>query len=115
MTVPIYFFFAILGCVAGGAVVWLFIARNPFETTEEPWLPPDPLEAGFLADEMTKRGRPMDEETAAELIQLHLDYVEGRARQNLDDAKDERIAAEREAHEDEHAEEIAELARRDVS
>lgn len=95
MVMPVYIFLGILGFVAGCAVIWLVSSYHPFETLEEPYLPPDPLEAGFLAREMTERGRPMDEETVAELLRLHLDYVEGLVRENQAREREARLEARR--------------------
>lgn len=78
---PFYLYFGLLGLVIGGVIVWLLNAAHPFETREEPWRPPDELEAGFLAHEMSERGRPLDEETVAELLELHSAYLDGRIRE----------------------------------
>ncbi len=97
MTIATYIFLAILGLVAGGAIVWVLLAAHPFETPEEPPALPDPAEPAFLAAEMTRRGKPIDEATATELLNLHLDYLEGRVRANI-------AAADRELLEKERAE-----------
>ncbi len=96
MIVFTYVFLAVVGLVVGGLIVWLFMAAHPFETPEEPWRPPDPVEAAFLADEMTRRGTPLDEEAVTNLLQLHFDYLDGRARDNQTEYDRERLAAARE-------------------
>jgi hypothetical protein len=75
---PFYLFFGLFGLVLGGATVWFLMANHPFEDKEPPPGPVDALEAGFLAQQMTERGQPMDEETVAQLLDLHTAYLEGR-------------------------------------
>jgi hypothetical protein len=77
---PFYFFFGLLGLVAGGLITWFFLAEHPFESLETPGGPVDPVEASLLAEEMEADGLPMDEATVVKLLELHGAYVEGKDR-----------------------------------
>jgi len=77
---PFYFFFGLLGLVAGGLITWFFLAEHPFESLETPGGPVDSVEASLLAEEMEADGLPMDEATVVKLLELHGAYVEGKIR-----------------------------------
>jgi hypothetical protein len=77
MDMPFYFFFGLLGLAVGALVVWLLVADHPFEGPQSPIGPVDEVEATMLASEMAKRGHPVDEATAVQLIELHNAYLQG--------------------------------------
>ena len=83
MDTPFLFFFGLLGLAVGTLVVWLLLADHPFEGPEPPLGPVDKVEATMLARAMEKRGRPVDEETVVDLIELHTAYLEGRISEQL--------------------------------
>ncbi len=93
MSVPFDFFFGILGLVAGMVIVWLLESRHAFEPNEEPWTLPDPVEPSFIAAEMTKRGHPIEEDAVAEILDIHLAYLDGRA--SDEEARSRRIVLAR--------------------
>jgi len=78
---PFYFFFGLLGLVIGGLLTWFFLADHPFEATETPGGPVDPVEVSLLAQEMEADGIAVDEATIVKLLNLHGAYVEGRIRE----------------------------------
>ena len=88
LDMPYYFFFAILGLVGGGLIVWFLMAEHPFEPLETPGGPVDAAEVSLLAQEMADDGRAIDEDTIERLLELHGAYVEGkiRATQEADEA-----------------------------
>jgi hypothetical protein len=92
---PFYFFFGLLGLVIGGLVTWFFIADHPFESTETPGGPVDPVEASLLAKEMTADGMPLDEATIVKLLGLHGAYVDGKIREAQAAAEARRLEVER--------------------
>jgi len=92
---PFYFFFGILGLVAGGLIVWFLMAEHPFESLETPGGPVDEAEVSLLAKEMAEDGRSIDEDTIAKLLGLHGDYVDGKIRDAQAAAEAARIEAER--------------------
>ncbi|HEX7496019.1 MAG TPA: hypothetical protein VF349_05250 [Candidatus Limnocylindrales bacterium] len=77
---PFYFFFGLLGLVAGGLITWFFLSEHPFESLETPGGPVDSVEASLLAEEMEADGLPIDEATIVKLLELHGAYVDGRNR-----------------------------------
>ena len=83
MDMPFYFFFGLLGLAIGALVVWLLLADHPFEGPEQPVGPVDEVEATMIAGALAKRGRPVDEETVADVIELHNAYLEGTIREEL--------------------------------
>ena len=95
LDMPFYFFFGILGLVAGGLIVWFLMAEHPFESLETPGGPVDEAEVSLLAKEMADDGRPIDEDTITKLLGLHGDYVDGRIREAQAKAEASRIEAER--------------------
>jgi hypothetical protein len=95
MDMPFYFFFGLLGLAAGALVVWLLLAEHPFEGPEPPIGPVDKVEATLLAAAMAKRGRPVDEETVVDLIELHTAYIEGRISEELELTEADRNEAAR--------------------
>ena len=56
LDMPFYFFFGILGLVAGGLIVWFLMADHPFESLETPGGPVDEAEVSLLAKEMADDG-----------------------------------------------------------
>jgi hypothetical protein len=95
MDMPFYFFFGLLGLAVGALIVWLLLADHPFEASEPPVGPVDKVEATMLAAAMAKRGRPVDEETVVDLIDLHTAYIEGRISEELALTAADRIEAAR--------------------
>ena len=95
LDMPFYFFFGILGLVAGGLIVWFLMADHPFESLETSGGPVDEAEVSLLAKEMADDGRPVDEDTITKLLGLHGDYVDGRIREAQAKAEAARIEAER--------------------
>lgn len=95
MDMPFYFFFGLLGLAVGALVVWLLLADHPFEGPEPPVGPVDKVEATMIAGAMAKRGRPVDEETVVDLIELHTAYLEGRIGEELALTAADRIEAAR--------------------
>jgi hypothetical protein len=95
MDMPFYFFFGLLGLAVGALVVWLLLADHPFEGPEPPVGPVDKVEATMIAGAMAKRGRPVDEETVVDLIELHTAYLEGRISEELALTAADRIEAAR--------------------
>ncbi len=95
MDMPFYFFFGLLGLAVGAVVVWLLLADHPFEGPEPPVGPVDKVEATMIAGAMAKRGRPVDEETVVDLIELHTAYLEGRISEELALTAADRIEAAR--------------------
>jgi len=95
MEMPFYFFFGLLGLAVGALVVWLLLAEHPFEGPEPPIGPVDKVEATLLARALAKRGRPVDEETVVDLIELHTAYLEGRISDELALTEADRIEAAR--------------------
>jgi hypothetical protein len=91
---PFYFFFGLLGLVAGGLLTWFFLAEHPFESLETPGGPVDSVEASLLAEEMEADGLPMDEATVVKLLELHGAYVEGKGRAVQEAAEVAQEAAE---------------------
>jgi hypothetical protein len=83
MDMPFYFFFGLLGMAVGALVVWLLLADHPFEGPEPPIGPVDEVEGTLLVRAMAGRGRPIDEETVVDLIELHTAYLEGRISDEL--------------------------------
>ena len=104
---PFYFFFGILGLVAGGLIVWFLMADHPFESLETPGGPVDAAEVSLLASEMAADGRSIDEDTVAKLLDLHGAYVDGKIRDAQAAAEAVRLEAERTR--------MQELARKDAS
>jgi hypothetical protein len=94
LDMPFYFFFGIVGLVAGGLVVWFLLAEHPFESLETPGGPVDAAEASLLAKAMADDGRPIDEATIEKLLKLHGAYVEGKIRDSLAAAEAARLEAE---------------------
>jgi hypothetical protein len=94
LDMPYYFFFGILGLVAGGLIVWFLLAEHPFESLETPGGPVDSTEASLLAKEMADDGRPIDEETITKLLVLHGAYVDGKIRDAQAAAETARLEAE---------------------
>ena len=92
---PYYFFFGILGLVAGGLIVWFLVAEHPFESLETPGGPVDAAEVSLLAKEMTDDGRPLDEAAITRLLQLHGAYVDGKIREAQAASEAARMEAER--------------------
>jgi hypothetical protein len=115
MDMPFYFFFGLLGLAAGALVVWLLLADHPFEGPEPPIGPVDSVEATMLAGAMAQRGRPVDEETVAELIGLHTAYLEGRIGEELALTAADRAEAARSRTEAEAARGAAALAAEDAA
>lgn len=78
----------IVGFVAGGGLIWLILARLPRDeadvTADERW-----AEAGWIAEELATTGRPVDPETAEEVLALHERYLAGPAQVEADQAADE--------------------------
>ncbi len=66
----------IVGFVAGGGLIWLILARLP-RTDEDVSLDERWSEAGWIAEELAATGRPIDRETADEVLALHRRYVVG--------------------------------------
>lgn len=106
MSLPFDFFFGILGLVAGMVIVWLLESRRAFESNEEPWELPDPVEPAFIAAEMAKRGRPLAEDVVTEVLEMHLAYLDGRA-------AEEQVRTERETVARARREMAAAIAERD--
>lgn len=104
---PYFFFFLVLGLVAGGLVTLVFLAGHPFESLETPGGPVDALEASLLASEMAADGQPIDAATITRLLELHGAYVDGKIREARAEADEARLKAER-------AQAIAETTRQDV-
>ena len=94
---PFYFFFGILGLVIGGLVVWFLLAEHPFEVPEELGGPVDSVETALIAREMASRGRPIDDETVNEVLEIHAAYLEGHFDSDHQRAERERLRAERAA------------------
>lgn len=94
---PFYLLFGLVGLLGGGLTIWFIMAQHPFENTEPPVGPVDQLEAPFLAKEMTDRGRPIEEETVTQLLDLHTAYVEGRLAEERSRTEAIRLEAERAA------------------
>jgi hypothetical protein len=92
---PYYFFFGILGLVAGGLIVWFLVAEHPFESLETPGGPVDAAEVSLLAKEMADDGRPLDEAAITRLLQLHGAYVDGKIREAQAASEAARMEAER--------------------
>ncbi len=95
LDMPFYFFFGIVGLVAGGLVVWFLLAEHPFESLETPGGPVDAAEASLLAKQMADSGHPIDEDTITRLLQLHGAYVDGKINESLAAAEAARLEAER--------------------
>ena len=94
LDMPFYFFFGIVGLVAGGLIVWFLLAEHPFESLETPGGPVDSAEASLLAKEMADDGRPINEDTITRLLQLHGAYVDGKINDSLAAAEAARLEAE---------------------
>ena len=92
---PYYFFFAILGMVGGGLLVWFLLAEHPFESLETPGGPVDAAEVSLLAKEMADDGRPIDEDSITRLLELHGAYVDGKISAAQSAAEAARLEAER--------------------
>jgi hypothetical protein len=92
---PYYFFFGILGLVAGGLIVWFLVAEHPFESLETPGGPVDAAEVSLLAKEMADDGRQLDEATITKLLELHGAYVDGKIREAQAASDAARMEAER--------------------
>src|ERR1035437_7187356 len=107
MDTPFLFFFGLLGLAVGTLVVWLLLADHPFEGPEPPLGPVDKVEATMLARAMEKRGRPVDEETVVDLIELHTAYLEGRISEQLALTAADRVEAARAKSEAEAAQTAA--------
>jgi hypothetical protein len=95
LDMPYYFFFAILGLVGGGLIVWFLMAEHPFEPLETPGGPVDAAEVSLLAQEMADDGRAIDEDTIERLLELHGAYVDGRISEARAAAEAARLEAER--------------------
>jgi hypothetical protein len=107
LDMPFYFFFGILGLIAGGLIVWFLMAEHPFEPLETPGGPVDEAEVSLLAKEMADDGRPIDEDTITKLLGLHGAYVDGMIREAQAAADAARLEAERTRL-------MEEMARKDV-
>jgi hypothetical protein len=92
---PYYFFFGILGLVAGGLIVWFLVAEHPFESLETPGGPVDAAEVSLLAKEMADDGRQLDEAAITRLLELHGAYVDGKIREAQAASETARMEAER--------------------
>jgi hypothetical protein len=104
---PFYFFFGLLGLVAGGLITWFFVAEHPFESLETPGGPVDSVEASLLAEEMEADGLPMDEATVVKLLELHGAYVEGRNRAAQEAAEADILTSDAAAQQEAEAERTA--------
>jgi hypothetical protein len=109
---PFYFFFGLLGLVAGGLITWFFLAEHPFESLETPGGPVDSVEASLLAEEMEADGLPMDEATVVKLLELHGAYVEGRNRAAQEAAEADSLTGEAVAQQETEAERAAAAGRK---
>ena len=107
LDMPFYFFFGILGLVAGGLIVWFLMAEHPFESLETPGGPVDETEVSLLARELAEDGRSIEEGTITKLLELHGAYVDGRIREAQAAAAAARL-------EDERTRQVQELARKDA-
>ena len=108
---PFYFFFGLLGLVAGGLITWFFLAEHPFESLETPGGPVDSVEASLLAEEMEADGLPMDEATIVKLLELHGAYVEGQNRAALEAAEADSLTRDPAAQQETEAERVAAVDR----
>ncbi len=92
---PFYFFFGLLGLVAGALIVWFLMAERPFERPEVEGGPVDSLEAPLIVAAMKDDGIEVSEATVAQIVAFHQAYFQGRIYDSLAAAEEARISAER--------------------
>ncbi len=92
---PFYFFFGILGLVAGALIVWFLMSERLLQAPEVEGGPVDDLEAPLIVASLKDDGIETDEATVARIVSLHQAYFRGQINDSLAAAEEARISAER--------------------